>query len=216
MKTPIKKISGGIYLVVDPATGIDILLPQIAKAIEGGIEVLQVWNNWKPGQDKNKLIAAICSLAHEKNIPVLINEEWQLLRTTELDGVHFDNIPDDLNMIRQSLGRPVITGLTCGNDLDIIRAAIKEQFDYISFCSMFPSESAGVCEIVSPETVRKARELTDMPIFLAGGISLDNIDTLTDTGMNGVALISAIMKSEDPKERVLSFRKKLNTINSTI
>lgn len=216
MKEPIKKISGGIYLVVDPATGIDILLPQIKKAVEGGIEALQVWNNWNPGQVKKELITAICSIAHEKNIPVLINEEWQLLRITELDGVHFDSIPHDLQMIRQTLGRPIIAGLTCGNDMDIIRAAIKEQYDYISFCSMFPSESAGVCEIVSPETVRKARELTDMPIFLAGGINLDNIDTLTDTGMNGVALISAIMKSEDPKDSVLSFKKKLITVNSSI
>lgn len=216
MKTPIRKINGGIYLVVDPAAGTGILLPQIKKAIEGGIEVLQVWNNWNPGQDKNELITAICMVAHENNIPVLINEEWQLLCTTELDGVHLDSIPEDLQRIRKTVGRPIIAGLTCGNDMDVIHAAIEEQFDYISFCSMFPSESAGVCEIVSPETVRQARELTGMPIFLAGGISLDNIDTLMGTGMNGVALISAIMKSEDPKESVLSFRKKLNTVNSTL
>lgn len=207
-----KPSNDAIYLVVDPAAGLPGLLPKLKSAIEGGIDAVQIWNNWSNYQDKQEVVETICRLAHDNNIPVLINEEWQLLPTTEIDGVHFDKNPGNLTEIREIVGRPIIAGLTCGNDMGVIRTAIQEGFDYISFCSMFPSDSAGVCEIVSPEIVRQARQLTGMPIFLAGGINLDNIGSLKDTGMNGIALISAIMKAEDPKHAVQSFRKKLNTI----
>lgn len=210
--TNVKKISGGIYLVVDPAPGINQVLPKVEQAIAGGVDVLQVWNHWNSNQDKYSFIDAICKIAHARNIPVLMNEEWELLQETALDGVHFDKIPTDIHQIREDMQRPLICGLTCGNDLTRIQWATENKFDYISFCSMFPSSSAGVCEIVSKETVIRARQITSMPIFLAGGITLDNLQELTSTGMNGIALISAIMKSCDPRQTTKSFKQKLTTL----
>ncbi len=84
--------------------------------------------------------------------------------------------------------------------------------DYISFCAMFPSPSAGVCEIVMKETVIQARQLTSLPIFLSGGITLNNIDELTSTGMNGIAVISAIIKADDPQTATKAFKEKLATL----
>lgn len=212
--TTIRKIAGGIYLVVDPATGINQVLSKVKQAIAGGVDVLQVWNNWNNHQDKYAFINAICETAHAGNIPVLINDEWELLKDTALDGVHFDSKPSDISSIRQAIDRPILCGLTCGNNLDHIQWAEEQKLDYISFCSMFPSPSAGVCEIVSRETVMQARQLTSMPVFLAGGITLDNVHELTCTGMNGIALISAIMKSNDPQQTTKAFKQKLITFQS--
>lgn len=207
-----RKIKGGLYLVVDPSPGIDHILPKLEQAIEGGLDVLQVWNNWNINQDKQELINAVCKTAHAKNIPVLINEEWELLKTTLLDGVHFDNVPLNIDSIRQKIIRPFICGITCGNELTRVRWANDHRLDYISFCSLFPSLSSGVCEIVSKDTVIQARQLTSLPIFLAGGITLENLQELTSTGMNGIALISAIMKADDPQKVTRTFKQKLTTI----
>src|SRR3954447_10402280 len=138
----VRKIKGGLYLVIDPAPGLDFILPKIQQAINGGVDVLQVWNNWNIEQNKQHVINTICEIAHIKNIPVLINEEWQLLQLTELDGVHFDKIPVDPTIIRQNVAKPFISGLTCGNDLGRIKWADDNNLDYISFCSMFPCPSA--------------------------------------------------------------------------
>src|SRR5688500_11112756 len=186
-----RKISGGLYLVIDPAVEISVLLPKIESAIEGGVTVLQIWNHWNPHTDKPAVVNAICRIAHARNIPVLINEEWKLMKTTLLDGIHFDTMPSDLCHIRQSLQRPFLSGITCGNDLARIEWANSNGCDYVSFCSLFPSSSAGDCEIVKKETVQRAREMTSLPIFLAGGITPDNLQELSGTGMNGVALISS-------------------------
>lgn len=208
-----RSINGGVYLVVDPTISLEVLLDKIEKAIQGGVDVLQVWNNWRDGQDKEQVLNAICKEAHRYDIPVLINEEWTLMQTTPVDGVHFDAIPQNFAAIKKEVGRPFLCGITCGNDVSRVRWAEEHNLTYISFCSLFPSPSAGVCEIVTKETVQQARRLTTLPIFLAGGITLENVSELQDTGMNGIALISAIMKADDPKLATQAFKNKLEKSN---
>ena len=205
-----RRIKGGVYLVVDPSQEITILLPIIRKAISGGADVLQIWNHWNDNQDKQQVTAAICAVAHAYDIPVVINEDWKLLLSTKLDGVHFDEPPGDPGAIRSSVGRPFLCGITCGNDMSRIKWANENLVDYISFCSMFPSATAESCELVQRETVLQARQLTSLPIFLAGGINEENITGLLDTGMNGVAIISAITKADDPESATRKFKHYLH------
>lgn len=206
------KSLSGLYLVIDPSVEQNMLLEKVHEALEGGVEILQVWNNWPKewGPDeKEKLITAVLDLARGYQAPILINDEWELLKTLPLDGVHFDAVPNDFNQIKEDIGRYFIAGLTCGNDLEIIRWADKNGFNYVSFCAMFPSPSAGSCEIVSPETVKKARKITDLPLFLSGGITPEKIGELNDLEFNGVAVISGILNAERPDEKTQNYKKAL-------
>ena len=211
MHTP-RTITGGLYLVIDPAKGAEQVLPAVHKAIAGGVDIIQVWNHWHHDQDKLTFIEQVCKAAHTQNIPVLINEEWQLINNTDLDGVHLDDIPDDMAALRKQVLRPFIMGITCGNDLQKVQWAIENNLHYISFCSMFLSSSANSCELVKPETVQAARQLTAMPIFLAGGITPENIHTLADTGMNGIAVIGGVMKASDPQQKAQLYKQALHNI----
>jgi thiamine-phosphate pyrophosphorylase len=199
MKTFKKKINGGLYLVVDPKPGINNVLPKIKAAIKGGVNIIQLWNNWKQIAAPIEYITEICNLAHEYNVPVIINENWQWLTILPLDGIHFDQIPKNWNDIREKINRPFIAGLTCGNDQTNIDWSIENKLDYISFCSMYPSSTANSCELIKPETIRNTRMMTNMVIFVAGGITRETIPQLYSLGINGVAVVSAIMKAEDPE-----------------
>lgn len=203
----------GVYLVVDPTMDQPVLLDKMEQALEGGAGILQIWNRWPEGMqesDKEQLITYILGMARDYGVPVLINEAWELLKTTSLDGVHFDAVPDDLEQVRQEIGREFITGITCGNDLQVIEWAEEQGIDYGSFCAMFPSPSVGSCEIVKAETVRRARQITQMPLFLSGGITPEKVsDELAGLDFQGVAVISGILKVKKPGERVLAYKKAL-------
>jgi thiamine-phosphate pyrophosphorylase len=209
---PTYSISGGIYLVLNPAIDKGLLLAKLANALTGGINVVQIWNNWTAGADKPELIKAIAELCMPYHVPVLINQEWQLLTQTKyLQGVHFDAIPDDFADIKQTIGKPFLAGITCSGDLDTVRWADSNRFDYVSFCSMFQSASAGTCSIVSPATVTMAREITTMPLFVSGGITPENAQSLkAETEFDGVAVISGILSADDPEQKVKQYHNALS------
>ncbi|MDF7817035.1 thiamine phosphate synthase [Runella sp. MFBS21] len=202
----LKKITGGIYLVIDPAWELSFTLPRLEQALKAGISTVQIWDHWLPDTSKEGYIEAITALAHEYEVPVFINHHWELLKNSHLDGVHFDAPPSHLPLIQKEIARPFLKGITCGNDLSTVHWATQQGFDYVSFCSMFPTSAADSCEIVQPATVIQARASTPLPIFVAGGISLGNIDSLIPCGIDGVALISGIMKSDDPFKTTIQFK----------
>lgn len=207
-----KKVTGGLYLVIDPSMKLDALLEKLGIAISNGIDVLQIWNNWPPGMDKLSFIRKVSDLANPYQIPLLINQEWTLLeQTSDLHGVHFDACPDDLSIIKNKTGSEIIIGVTCSGDLKTVALANENNFDYISFCAMFPSSSAGSCEIVLPETVRTARKMTDLPLFISGGITPENAASLKQQiPFNGVAVISGILNVENPGERTKQYQHALS------
>lgn len=203
----------GLYLVVDPSMDHEVLLEKVEESLKGGVEILQIWNHWPEGMsqyDKEQLVTYIIGMAEKYGVPVLVNDDWELLQSTDLDGIHFDSKPNGFDRIREKVGRDFIAGITCSNDLEVIKWAEEKGFDYVSFCAMFPSSSVGSCEIVRPETVRKAREITDMPLFLSGGITPEKIKELSDLDFNGVAVISGILKENEPRKKASNYNQALN------
>lgn len=208
-----KRHINGLYLVIDPSVEQTILLDKVQQALEGGVGILQIWNHWPEEMDpsaKEQLIASILETAREYEVPVFINEEWELLKTTQLNGVHFEAIPDNFKQVKAEIDRDFLAGITCSNDLEIVKWAEENELDYISFCALFPSPSVDSCEIVRPETVQKARELTGLPLFLSGGITPKNIGQLGELDFNGVAVISGILKAEKPLQSALAYKRALN------
>jgi thiamine-phosphate pyrophosphorylase len=206
------KITGGIYLVLDPAKPLPLLLQKLEAALKGGVNVVQIWNNWSKNADKIILVEATGLLCRKYRVPLFINEEWQLLtQTSYLDGVHFDAIPEGYNLIKEIIGKPFMAGITCSGDLAVVRWANKNHLDYVSFCAMFPSPSAGTCSIVMPAVVKKAYETTSMPLFVSGGITPENIIALKEkTPFDGVAVISGILSAHDPEKQVQTYKDALS------
>lgn len=217
MIKPKHQITGGIYLVLDPAMEKKLLMSKLAAALSAGIQVVQIWNNWPANTDKLSWIENIAGLCHFYKVPLFINEDWELLKQSSyLDGVHFDNKPADYRAIKQTVGKPFLAGITCSGDLDAVIWADKNQLDYVSFCSMFPSSSAGSCTIVMPTTVKQARAITSIPIFVSGGITPENILLLKqEVKFDGVAVISGILSADCPEQRVKQYQDALGIKNNT-
>lgn len=208
-------IRGGLYLVLDPSMSLDILIIKLNEALNGGVSILQIWNNWPSTfnfTDKIELVNAITAIASTHNVPVLVNEEWDLLQDTALSGVHFDQIPENYEAIKATINRDFIAGITCSNDLNTVKWETQQSLDYVSFCALFPSKSAGECEIVAPETIKKARAITNLPFFVSGGITAQNLSELKDLDFTGVAVISGILSVDSPKEAASAYVQAINQI----
>jgi thiamine-phosphate pyrophosphorylase len=207
-----RKIGTGLYLVVDPALEEKRLLKTLEQVLGENIAGIQLWDNFQPGQNISNLIVKVASLCHSANIPLLINNQWKLLRDHPLDGVHFDFIPNNLEEIKVWANRKILTGITCGNNLTVVRWAEENGLDYISFCSLFPSSTSTSCELVDFDTIQAARTLFRNPIFLAGGIQPETINNLGGLHFEGVAVVSGIMGSQEPAESKKQYLEALKRI----
>src|SRR5680860_1768102 len=95
-----RKISGGIYLVIDPSMDEVELLKKLAAVVHEGLAAVQVWDHFLPSADRVKLINKISEICHKEKVPVFLNNNWDLMRSTTADGLHFDMIPENFDNIR--------------------------------------------------------------------------------------------------------------------
>src|SRR6478609_2478695 len=101
MEMSLKKILGGVYLVIDPSTDQAQLFSKLQQVLEQKISAVQIWDHWINPSDKDVIIKKIIDLCHLHLIPVLINNDWALLNELNLDGVHFDEIPNNVEEIKK-------------------------------------------------------------------------------------------------------------------
>lgn len=203
----------GIYLVIDPSMEEDQLIQALEKAVSAWPCAVQVWDNFRSPGLAPSLICKIKSVCRGVGVPILINNHPEWAELFDLDGVHFDELPTGYSVAIQNLKRlGKLIGVTVNNDLDLIRKVIIEQVDYLSFCSIFPSSTATSCELVDFDVIKKTRELTSIPIFLAGGISTDNIRELEPLNFDGIAVISGVMKAQDPAKAIFNYHQQLKNL----
>lgn len=206
-----KKLEG-LYVVLDPCQDEEMLLRLLMEALKGGVSLIQIWNHWPqdiPESQKLNLAKRIKAASVKWGAPVLVNEDWKLAIDADLDGVHWDKIPSDWeNVFPKTSGK--LHGLTVTNDLALVEWATRNNFSYISFCAVFPSSTVDACEIVKPETIIQARQITHLPIFLSGGIKPENLCLLNNYSFEGIAVISGILNAPDPKEAAFNYLQKMN------
>lgn len=196
----------GLCLVVDPSVPHRRLVDIVEKSLKGGVDLLQLWKPRGDSLEIRGLARELLNLAKDYDVPLLINNDLQLAKAVEANGVHFDGYDVTPSDARKALNEQSIVGYTVGNDLSWIKWAETGGADYMSFCSVFPSISAIQCEIIPLRTLRSAKSLTDMPVFASGGITLSNAHLVLETGVDGIAVISAILKASDPEQAAESFK----------
>lgn len=196
----------GLCLVVDPSVPHRRLVDIVEKALKGGVDLLQLWKPSGNRLEIRELTTELLNLAKDYGAPLIINNNLQLAKDVEADGVHFDGYDVTPSDARKLLNEQSIVGYTVGNDLSWIEWAEAGGADYVSFCSVFPSPSAIQCEIIPLRTLRSAKSLTDVPVFASGGITLSNAHLVLETGVDGIAVISAILKASDPRQAAESFK----------
>ncbi|WP_262149052.1 thiamine phosphate synthase [Chryseobacterium foetidum] len=202
-------IDSGIYLIIDPSMDEKILLSKLNLIVKEKIAAIQIWDNFKDNQNIEELLLKIYEKTSLNNIPLIINNRWEYLKQMPLNGIHFDEIPENFKSIKKEINRDFIIGITCNNKLSTVKYAEDHHFDYVSFCSMFPSTTANSCELVNFETVQQSKSIFSGKIFLAGGIDLNNIKNLNQLNYDGIAVVSGIMSSENPSETIKDYHQKI-------
>ena len=174
----------------------ETLYKQVEKAIKGGVTFVQLRE--KNLDEKSFLNEAleIQILCKKYNVPFVINDNVEIARKINADGVHVGQSDMKAENVRAILGNDKILGVSA-QTVEQALYAQKEGADYIGVGAVFPTGSKLDADNVSLDTLKEICSAVNIPVVAIGGIGIDNVSKLKNSGITGIAVISAIFASDD-------------------
>lgn len=187
------------------------LLQQIQDAIVGGITMLQIRKKHCDTASLITLARPIVTYCKTSGIPCIINDNVEAAMHLQADGVHLGQ--QDMNLIdaRKQLGAHAIIGTSAHN---VEEAVVAEQqgADYIGCGAVFPTGTKSDATPLSFETLCNIRKAVSIPMVAIGGITLGNATQLKCSGIDGIAVVSALFGQPD----ILNAAKTLRKLSDSI
>lgn len=206
-----RSIDWKLCLVADAEAAQGRDLPNlIEKAVDSGVTLvqlrakgLQTREFLQLGQQTEKLLKA-------KRIPLIINDRIDIALACGADGVHLgqDDLP--LSCARKILGERKCIGISV-NTLKEAEEAEKGGADYLGVGPVYDTPSKrDLKAILGPSGLKAIREKVKIPILAIGGINAENVMEVISAGVDGIAVISALMGAEDISEATKELIQKIN------
>ena len=186
-----------LYAVTDRAwVGTKSLYEQVKEALENGVTCVQLREKELDESDFLKEAKQILALCKEYKVPFIVNDNVNIAIACKADGIHIGQEDMELKSVRKLVGEDMIIGVSAHT----VEEAIKAQeggADYIGIGAVFATSTKTDVDVLSFETLRSICEAVDIPTVAIGGIKKDNICKLKGSGIDGVAVVSAIFAAND-------------------
>ena len=186
-----------LYAVTDRAwVGTKSLYEQVKEALENGVTCVQLREKELSEDDFLKEAKQISELCKEYKVPFIVNDNVDIAIACKADGIHIGQEDMELTNVRKLVGEDMIIGVSAHT----VEEAIKAQeggADYIGIGAVFATSTKTDVDVLSFETLRSICEAVDIPTVAIGGIKKDNICKLKGSGIDGVAVVSAIFAAKD-------------------
>lgn len=201
-----------LYLVTDSDKfkTEDDFLDAIASALQGGVDILQLREKTKSAKKILELGKKVKQLCLQYNTTFIINDRLDIAAILEADGIHLGQDDLDVKSAREILGENVIVGISTHAPEQALKA-VEDGADYIGVGPVFATPTKQGRIPVGLEYVKWVSENINIPAFAIGGIDLDNVNDIINSGLNKVAVVRAIINATSPQSEAEKFIVKLNT-----
>lgn len=189
-----------LYLVTDDQQDLETLKFVVEKAVAGGVTMVQVREKHGDVRAFIERAEAVKSVLAGTGVPLIINDRVDVALAVDADGLHLGQSDMPAALARKLIGSDKILGLSIETELQL-QEADDLPIDYIGLSALFETQTkTNLKKYWGYEGIKLALETTKLPIVGIGGINESNIPQLVETGIHGLALVSAICHAEDPKK----------------
>ena len=195
----------GLYAITPDSADLNTLIQKTQLAIEGGAFMVQYRSKIHDRDVKMQQCAAILRICREYDIPCIVNDDVEMCRVLEADGVHLGENDDNIAEVRRILGEDSIIGSSCYDQLNRAKQAQKEGASYVAFGAVFPTPTKPNAPRATLELLREAKSEIQIPIVAIGGITMNNAHDVIETGIDAIAVITSLYESNSIKETAETF-----------
>ncbi|CAH0221639.1 Thiamine-phosphate synthase [Peribacillus frigoritolerans] len=192
------QIDLSLYLVTEESIAIEELTKIIAQSVSGGVSIVQLREKNNSSLSFYEKASALKQLLNELSIPLIINDRVDIALAVGADGIHIgqDDLP--LPVVKKMIPEDMIVGVSVST-LEEALEAERNGADYIGVGSVFPTKTKQDATLMALEDLGEICRGVSIPAVAIGGITADNISALSDSGLSGTAVVSAIMNADNPK-----------------
>ena len=191
----------------------ETLYSQVEKALKGGATFIQLREKKLDEGSFLEEAKEIQKLCKEYNVPFVINDNVEIAKEINADGVHVGQSDMEAQNVREILGDDKIIGVSA-QTVEQALLAEKHGADYLGVGAVFKTGSKDDAEEVSHDELERICKAVSIPVIAIGGITHDNVKELAGRGIVGIAVISAIFGQKDIENATKELKAEtLKTVN---
>lgn len=187
-----------VYAVTDRAwVGKMSLYQQVEAALQNGATCIQLREKELDDADflaEAQEMAALCRRYH---VPFIINDKVDIAIACHADGVHVGQEDMAASDVRKRVGDQMMIGVSA-HTVEEALEAVRNGADYLGLGAVFSTSTKTDAGAMSFDTLKAICDAVEIPTVAIGGISPANIMQLAGSGVDGVAVVSAIFGAPDP------------------
>lgn len=193
------KMDYRLYLVTEEKVPIEELLMIVEEAIQGGVTMVQLREKNSSSRAFYEKAVRLKELTEAYQVPLIINDRVDIALAAGADGIHIGQEDLPIHKVKKIIPPSMLVGVSC-HTVEEALSAEKAQADYIGIGAIFPTQSKKNANLLADRVLEEIIKAVSIPVVAIGGINSNNIATIKDSGISGVAVISEIMKASNPFE----------------
>lgn len=195
-----------LYLVTDRLRmSTETLGEAVEQAISGGCTMVQLREKDISSSDFYALALEIKKVTDRYQIPLIINDRLDIAVAVGAAGVHIGQRDIPADIARRVIGRDMLLGVSAGSVREAVKA-VEAGADYLGVGAMFPTGTKPDAGLVSMKELGEIRRAVDIPIVVIGGISRENAMLFRPMGIDGLAVVSAVIAQTDIRGSAATLR----------
>ena len=181
------------------------LYEQVEQALKGGVTLVQLREKGLGAEQFLQEARQIQQLCHRFGVPLIINDSIEVALAVDADGVHLGQDDANAAQARQLLGKDKIIGVSAHNVQEALQA-VQDGADYLGSGAVFGSGTKTNVSTLPMQTLREICSAVPIPVVAIGGITEQNLQQLSGSGIAGAAVVSAIFAQENIEEAAIRLR----------
>ncbi|MBN2233568.1 MAG: thiamine phosphate synthase [Opitutales bacterium] len=196
-----------LYLVTDdPKAYSSSIFDGVEAAIHGGATMVQYRASGGSGRYQYETALRLKERLSQLGIPLIVNDRLDLALAVDADGLHVGQNDLPVQVARRLLGKQRILGLSI-TDPRQLESVDYSIVDYLGAGPVFATATkTDAAPAMGLDTLSKITRQSKVPVVAIGGINLSNAKSVFDAGVHGLAVVSALSRSQDPQTTARRFR----------
>ncbi|HBF66394.1 MAG TPA: thiamine phosphate synthase [Clostridium sp.] len=187
------------------------LAEDVEKALLGGATFVQLREKDATFEEFLEQAQEVKKVCKKYNVPFVINDNIEVALAVNADGIHVGQSDMEAGSVREKLGKDKIIGVSTRTVEEALLAQ-ERGADYLGVGAMFQTSTKLDAADVTFEELKAICAAVEIPVVAIGGISNHNVAELRGTGIDGVAVVSAIFAAEDIRKATSEMKQNLESV----